>query len=289
MKKILIICDDFINTHTGVATMAKLIVSNTLDKYKWVHLAIVNNHPHKDKYFDISKQINPSAKEGSVIMYCKDRFLNEGGHNLSKDIIDLKFIIDREKIDMIFLFTDPRSFTNIFIKERSFNIPIFYYNIWDSPPLPYYNKPYYESCTGLCCINKVSYENIPKILDNNLEGKHLSYVPHGNDENIFKKLDNKIIILHYLKEIYITINKPKFVLLFNSHNQHRKNLPSIIEAWRKFIIKNKNLKVEDLILLLHTLPVDFAGTNIPDIINYFLGEKNIIYSLQEKIIFPQKK
>ena len=49
-KKILLICDD-IRVHSGVATVAKEIVTHTAQHFNWVNVGGAINHPDKPKIF----------------------------------------------------------------------------------------------------------------------------------------------------------------------------------------------------------------------------------------------
>ncbi|MAH43191.1 hypothetical protein CL614_05750, partial [archaeon] len=57
-KKILLMSDD-LRMHSGIATVSKDIVVETLYKYDWAQLGGAINHPEDGKVFDMSK----SAKE----------------------------------------------------------------------------------------------------------------------------------------------------------------------------------------------------------------------------------
>ena len=60
-KKILLLCDD-IRLHSGVATMAREIVSNSAHHYNWFQLGAALNHPDAGKVFDVSKEINKNLQ-----------------------------------------------------------------------------------------------------------------------------------------------------------------------------------------------------------------------------------
>ena len=56
-KKILLLADD-IRLHSGVATMAREIVSNSAHHFNYFQLGAALNHPDSGKVFDVSKDIN---------------------------------------------------------------------------------------------------------------------------------------------------------------------------------------------------------------------------------------
>jgi hypothetical protein len=60
-KKILLICDD-IRVHSGVATVAREIVTHTAHHFNWVNIAGAISHPDKGKVLDISQSTNEQAR-----------------------------------------------------------------------------------------------------------------------------------------------------------------------------------------------------------------------------------
>ena len=101
-KKILLICDD-IRVHSGVATVAKEIVIHTAQHFNWVQMAGAIKHPDFGKKLDISLETNKYAgiNDSSVVLYPTNGY---GDPNMIRSIIQI------EKPDAIFLFTDPRYF-----------------------------------------------------------------------------------------------------------------------------------------------------------------------------------
>ena len=69
-KKIMLICDD-IRVHSGVATVAKEIVSHTAQHFNWVNLGGAINHPEQGKRLDLSQATNEitGLTDSSVSMY----------------------------------------------------------------------------------------------------------------------------------------------------------------------------------------------------------------------------
>ena len=101
-KKILLLTDD-IRVHSGVATVGREIVTNTAHRYNWVQLAGAIKHPEKEKVVDLSKATGEKLgiDDASVLLYPCDHY---GNPDLLRDVIK------REKIDALFLITDPRYF-----------------------------------------------------------------------------------------------------------------------------------------------------------------------------------
>lgn len=134
---------------SGVGTMSKEIVLQTCQHYNWFQIGAAISHPDAGKLLDLSIE---ASKETGV----PDVDIKILPYNGYGDEGIIRQILDKEKIDAIMLFTDPRFFIWIFQMEHEIRqkVPILYYNIWDNLPYPYYNSPYYESCDGLFAISK---------------------------------------------------------------------------------------------------------------------------------------
>ena len=172
-KKILLICDD-IRVHSGVATVAREMVLNTSHHFNWVQIAGAMNHPEKGKKLDLSHDTDNYAgiTDSSVMIYPTEGY---GDPNL------IRHLIKAEKPDAIFLITDPRYFTWLFQIENEIrkHIPIVYLNIWDSMPVPQYNRPFYESCDMLLSISK----NTKLVNELVLKGGKIPYLDLDKEKN----------------------------------------------------------------------------------------------------------
>ena len=265
-KKILLICDD-VRVHSGVATVAKEIVCGTAHHFNWVQIAGAIKHPDKGKRLDLSPSTDKEMgiTDSSVLLYPTDGY---GDPGLLREIINI------EKPDAIMLITDPRYFTYIFNMEHEIrkSIPITYLNIWDDYPAPMYNKPYYEACDLLMGISKQTV-NINKIV---LEGcdknKIFKYVPHGKNPNIYFPLTEETEdFINFKKELFQG-DSPEFVLLFNSRNIRRKQIPDTILAFRTFLDSLPKEEALKCRLILKTETVTDAGTDLDKVREYLLGE-----------------
>ena len=265
-KKILLICDD-VRVHSGVATVAKEIVCGTAHHFNWVQIAGAIKHPDKGKRLDLSPSTDKEMgiTDSSVLLYPTDGY---GDPGLLREIINI------EKPDAIMLFTDPRYFTYIFNMEHEIrkSIPITYLNIWDDYPAPMYNKPYYEACDLLMGISKQTV-NINKIV---LEGcdknKIFKYVPHGKNPNIYFPLTEETEdFINFKKELFQG-DSPEFVLLFNSRNIRRKQIPDTKLAFRTFLDSLPKEEALKCRLILKTETVTDAGTDLDKVREYLLGE-----------------
>ena len=74
MKKILLLSDD-LRMHSGIATVSKDIVMETLNEYDWVQIAGAIKHPDKGKVFDMSKGLEDyGIKNGYLKIYPVDGY-----------------------------------------------------------------------------------------------------------------------------------------------------------------------------------------------------------------------
>ena len=266
-KKILLICDD-IRVHSGVATVAKEIVTETSHHFNWVQIAGAINHPEKGKRLDISQSTNNLAGIGdsSVLLYPVDGY---GDTQILRQIINL------EKPDAIFLITDPRYFTWVFNMEQEIRkkIPITYLNIWDDYPAPMYNRPYYEACDLLMGISKQTV-NINKLVLEGHEGNRIfKYIPHGKNPQSFYPIENEDDEFLEFKNKLFNNKKPEFVVYFNSRNIRRKQIPDTMLAFRTFLDSLPKEKAKDCYLVLKTELVTDAGTDLAKVKEYLFEKE----------------
>lgn len=275
-KKILLISDD-LRMSSGIATMSREIVVGTAHRYNWVQIASAINHPDSGKKFDLSQDTNniTGLKDASVFIY---PFNGYGSPEAIRQFIDM------EKPDALMLFTDPRYFVHIFQMENEIRkkIPIHYLQIWDGPPAPLYNKPFYESCDLLMCISKQTKALTEAVFDgdnrielllplekpSNSKKRQitLSYVPHGINEkhfypiNEFMKTENDLV--YKKREELFGQDQPEFVVFYNARNIRRKSTSDLIAAYAIFCDKIGKDAAKKCRLLLHTQPVDENGTDL---------------------------
>jgi glycosyltransferase involved in cell wall biosynthesis len=277
-KKILLICDD-IRVHSGVATVAKEIVTHTSHHFNWVQIAGAIKHPEKGKRLDLSQSTNSliNIDDSSVIQYPVDGYGNP-------DI--LRKIIELESPDAIMLITDPRYFTWLFNMEHEIrrNIPITYLNIWDDYPAPMYNSAYYEACDLLMGISKQTV-NINKIvLGDKGKNKIFKYVPHGLNEDVYKPIGKTNKDFISFKNRILKNRESDFTVFFNSRNIRRKQIPDTMLAFRAFLDSLSEEKAQKCHMVLHTELVTDHGTDLEAVREYFFEEKypnNVIFSTQK--------
>jgi glycosyltransferase involved in cell wall biosynthesis len=273
-KKILLLSDD-IRIPSGIGTMSKSFVMNSLKDYNWVQMAGAVNHPEKNKVIDMSEWCvkETGVKDASVILYGVDGYGNP-------DI--LRAVIEKEKPDAIIHFTDPRFWGWLYDMEHEIRqeIPIMYYNIWDDLPFPHWNENAYESCDMLMAISQQTY-NINKhvcVRKPRIEGKDLTYVQHGVDESIYKPLPKDDPGLLEFKKKMLGDAEYDYVAFFNSRNILRKHPADLISAFNTFALSISKEERARTALVLHTDIVDQAGTDLNAVANRLAGDSNVIFS-----------
>lgn len=259
-KKILFLCDD-IRMTSGISTMAREIVLGTAHRFNWVNVGGAINHPDQGKKLDISSDTNKISgiNDSSVFIYPINGY---GSPELIRQLIDI------EKPDAIFFFTDPRYWVWLFQMENEIrkNIPMIYLNIWDDLPAPLYNQSYYDSCDTLMAISKQTLNINKMVLGDKVKGKILRYVPHGINEKVFfpitefMQLENDRLEKKK-KEVFGEFN-PEFVVFYNARNIRRKCTSDLIAAYSIFCDSIGKEKAKKCALLLHTQVADENGTDL---------------------------
>ena len=300
-KKILLLGDD-LRLPSGIGTISKEIVLNTVSEYDWVQLGAAMSHPDKGKAFDVSNDV---AKESGVEDANVKIIANDGYGD--KNI--LFTILHSEKPDAILHFTDPRYWDWLYELEHeiktSFNIPLFYLSIWDDLPYPMWNSPFYGSCDLIMGISKQS-DNIHKeVLEQNGFGVYdfdlgsnnqdpeldwddvvTSYVPHGLNHNVYKPIsESDELYQKYYNDLKVK-NNVDFIIFWNNRNIRRKQPGDVILAFdhfRKMLPKDKQDKVA---LVMHTQPVDANGTDLIAVWKCTAPDSKVIFS-QSKVSAPE--
>lgn len=264
-KKILLMCDD-IRMNSGIATMAREIVMGTSHVFNWVNLGGAIKHPDVGKRFDLSHDTGKHAEipDASVFLYPIDGY---GSHEMVRQLLDI------EKPDAIFIFTDPRYWIWLFQMEGEIRkkIPILYLSIWDDYPAPNYNKSYYESCDLLMSISKQT-KNIHKlVLGDRAKDRVITYVPHGINEKHFYPINEymkeEVEAVSQLRKAIFGQDDPEFVVLYNARNIRRKCTSDLIAAYSVFCDSIGKERAKKCALLLHTQKQDENGTNLEAVVD----------------------
>jgi len=278
-KTILLLSDDMRMT-SGVGVMSKEIVVKTAHRYNWVQLGAAVKHPEQGKLFDMSDAVGKEAgiNDAKVKLY---PFTGYGDPEI------IRYLLMNEKPDSILHFTDPRFWVWLYRMENEIreHCPIFFYHIWDDTPYPKYNENFYRSCDWIGCISKQTYNIVKQVWQNGKDkGKiddwRISYVPHGVDTRLFRKLttkDEKKEIEAMRKKMFGN-DKVDFVLFWNNRNIRRKMPGDVILAFQHFTHKLPKEQADRCRLVMHTQPVDENGTDLPAVIRDCAPDIKAVFS-----------
>jgi glycosyltransferase involved in cell wall biosynthesis len=275
-KKILFIGDD-IRFFSGIATVSRELILGTAHTFNYACIGGAMDHPDKNKRLDLSQSTNETANvpDSSVILYPTNGY---GNQDMIRQLISI------EKPDLLVFITDPRYYEWLFRIEQEIRktIPMVYINIWDCEPAPLYNKNFYRSCDTLLSISKQTKILNEIVLGEYAKDKIIKYFPHGINENNFYPIRKEHYLYNKLQDFKSNLLGNKqydFVLLFNSRNIRRKSIPDTILAFRHFLDQLPSEKSDKCCLVLHTHKVDDNGTDLPAVIDLFMGDR------REQVIF----
>ena len=268
-KKILLLSDD-LRMHSGIATVSKDIVMETLNEYDWVQIAGAIKHPDKGKVFDMSAGLEEfGVKDGYLKVYPVDGYGDEG---------ILREVMALEKPDAILHYTDPRFWIWLYQMEAEIrrDIPIFYYNIWDDLPDPQYNELYYRSSDLLMSISKQTYGINNRLLPD-YEDWQTTYVPHGISQRRFKKINDDDKDLMEFNEKFGLTDK-KFRVLYSNRNIRRKMPGDVVLAYKYFVDGLPEKERDDCVLIFHCAPSDPNGTDLPRVCRHLMPDYNVAFT-----------
>ena len=268
-KKILLLSDD-LRMHSGIATVSKDIVMETLNEYDWVQIAGAIKHPDKGKVFDMSKGLEDfGIKDGYLKVYPTDGY---GDGPLLREVMAL------EKPDAILHYTDPRFWIWLYKMEAEIrrDIPIFYYNIWDDLPDPQYNELYYRSSDLLMSISKQTYGINNRLLPD-YEDWQTTFVPHGISQRRFTKVqDNDTDMLAFNDKFGLA--DKKFRVLYSNRNIRRKMPGDVVLAYKYFVDGLSEEERDDCVLIFHCQPSDPNGTDLPRVCRHLMPDYNVAFT-----------
>ena len=294
-KKILLLGDDF-RLPSGIGTISKEIILNTVKEFDWVQLGGALQHPDVGQAFDLSKEIAEQTGITDAIV----KLIPWNGYG---DRNILFALLNQEQPDAILHFTDPRYWLWLYAIEHeiktTFNIPIAYYALWDDLPYPQWNAPYYGSCDMIMGISKQS-DNIHKeVLKQNgfrvvdyddgdslpLDLKYnnivTGYIPHGLNHNEFIPLDSEDSTYKAMYDKLKTKNNLDFIVFWNNRNVRRKQPGDVILAFKHFVSKLPAAAKSKVALLMHTQPVEENGTDLRAVWKALAPECIILFSDQK--------
>ena len=271
-KKILLMSDD-LRMHSGVATVSKDIVFETLHQYDWVQMGGAIKHPEAGKIVDMSQHLQKDfgIKDGYLKVYPVDGYGNE---DLLRDVIRI------EKPDAILHYTDPRFWIWFYNMEAEIRqtTPIFYYNIWDDLPDPQYNTNYYKSSDLLMGISKQTY-GINKRLLPDYKDWQITYVPHGISKRRFNTVEDDNVSLIDFDSKH-GISDKKFKILYSNRNIRRKQPGDVMLAYKYFMDGLTPEQREECVLVFHCSPVDDNGTDLPRVHRHLCPDYDVCFTYQ---------
>ena len=277
-KKILLLSDD-LRMHSGVGTMSREIVMGTIDKFDWVQIGGAIKHPEQGKIFDISEDVKAETgvEDSYVKVYPVDGY---GTAEVVRELMEI------EKPDAIMIYTDPRFWIWLYEIEHEIRqqIPIFYYNIWDDLPYPRWNEPYYESCDLIMNISKQTHNIVQNVCQNKPRTDWDStYIPHGINEKYFYPIkdEKERLEMNKMRSELFPNTDVEFTMLYINRNIRRKMTSDTILAFREFAYSLSEEDRKKVGFVLHTQPVDGAGTDLPAVVEEMCPDLNVVFSTQK--------
>jgi glycosyltransferase involved in cell wall biosynthesis len=299
--KILLLGDDF-RLPSGIGTVSKEIILNSVKDFDWVQIGGAVNHPDAGKMFDLSQEMRKETgvEDADVKLV---PFNGYGDRNI------LFALIQAEKPDAILHFTDPRYWGWLYQLEHeiktTFNLPIMYYSIWDDLPYPMWNAPFYGSCDLIMGISKQSDNIHREVLEqngfgvydydagNNKENPNLEwdeivtgYVPHGLNDSNYKPLSSADELYQKYYSDIKQKNDIKFLVFWNNRNIRRKQPGDVILAFKHFRDQLPKDEQDSVGLLMHTQVIDNNGTDLRAIWKCIAPDSKIIFS-EAKVGAPE--
>jgi glycosyltransferase involved in cell wall biosynthesis len=293
-KKILLLSDDF-RLPSGIGTISKEIIYNTIKEFDWVQLGAAINHPDAGKAFDLSQEVSKETGVQDVSV----KLIPWNGYG---DRNILFAILNQEQPDAILHFTDPRYWVWLYQLEHeiktTFRVPITYYSIWDDLPYPMWNAPFYGSCDMIMGISKQSDNIHREVLkqngfgvvdyDNGVVTKNLKwnqvvtgFVPHGLNHNTFKPIPKDDSVYQTMHDKIKTTNGVDFVVFWNNRNIRRKQPGDLIIAFKHFVDQLPAEKQSRVALLMHTQAIDENGTDLRAVAKTLAPNCKILFSEQK--------
>jgi glycosyltransferase involved in cell wall biosynthesis len=294
-KKILLLGDDF-RLPSGIGTISKEIIYNTIQHFDWVQIGGALQHPEAGQMLDLSSAV---AQETGVA----DASVKLIPYNGYGDRNVLFSVLNQEKPDAILHFTDPRYWVWLYQLEHeiktTYNIPIAYYSIWDDLPYPMWNAPFYGSCDMIMGISKQS-DNIHRevltqngfeVVDFDSDNREsdvkanqivTGFVPHGLNHKIYTPVNTATPEYQAMHKKWKTDNGVDFIVMWNNRNIRRKQPGDLILSFKHFVSQLPADQQSKVALLMHTQPIDENGTDLIAVWKTLAPECKVLFS-QEKL------
>lgn len=193
----------------------------------------------------------------------------------------IRSIIRNEKPCMLWFMTDPRFWGWLWQMEDEIRslVPMVYYHVWDNHPAPVYNKPWYDSSDVIACISKVTQEIVNEVTPDH---KHVSYLPHTVDTQVFRKIEDKQELRKKREEGFSTLENAndRTIFFWNNRNARRKQSGSLIYWFKAFL---DDVGHDKATLLMHTDPKDPHGQDLEFIIHHLGLDKGQVFLSRNKV------
>ena len=292
-KRILLLSDDM-RLNSGVGTASRNFVVGTSHRFNWFQIGAAVNHPDIGKRVDVSQDINAQLNitDAEVIV--------QPNHGYGDPDL-IRYILNEVKFDAILHFTDPRQWIWLYNMEHELRqkLPIFFYHVWDNLPYPNYNRNYYLSCDWIACISKQTENIVRNVCGDELKDEQVSYIPHGInpeeyypiskeetgtmreiDNNGVKELESDYKVMNRMKSDLFKDKEYDFIIFYNNRNIRRKNMGSIVLAYKLFCDKLEPELAKRCLLLMHTDLSDPNGTDLPEVQKNICPDYDIIFHPQ---------
>jgi len=275
-KKILLLSDD-IRIHSGIGVMSREIVEKTCGVFNWVQVGATVKHPEEGKLLDISADVAKitGVEDPSVRIYPSSGYGNS---------MLIRHIMATDKPDAILHFTDPRYWTWLYQIEHEIRqkIPMMFYTIWDSDPVPKFNKNFYESDDALFCISKQTYGLVHATLGDSAIDKVITYLPHGIDGKKYYPITSDDVagqeLITKIQQETLQGLDIDFMVFYNARNLRRKMTSDVLLAYNHFLQQLSPEERDGCRIVLHTQPVDENGTDLIAVIRDVVPDVKAIFS-----------
>ena len=246
---------------SGVGTQTKYFCQGLLDSGNFSILSLGGAIKHND-YRQI--QVEPYNEDWRIIPI--------DGYGTPEMI---RSVIRTEKIDMVWIMTDPRFWDWLWMMENEIRplCPLVYYHVWDNFPAPMFNRDFYLSNDHIVTISKVTDQIVKEVAPE----VPRTYLPHAVDPNIFRPFtDEELAQVKHQLWSQQDHNPDTFTVFWNNRNARRKQSGTLIYWFKHFLDKVGH---ENARLLMHTDPRDPHGQDLPAIIERLgLSNKQVMLS-----------
>ena len=197
----------------------------------------------------------------------------------------IRSALQKEKPEMLWFMTDPRFYGWLWEIENEVRalVPMVYYHVWDNYPIPYFNKPFYDSTDVVVAISKVTAEIVSTAAPDSYGG----YIPHAVNSSIFKPFkapEEKAAAADMRERIIaqstVGDNPQKKIFFWNKRNARRKQSGTLIWWFKEWLDKVGHDKA---CLMMHTDAKDQHGQDLPHLINHLKIDAGQVLLSTEKI------